>query len=276
VSGYERHPDGQFTQHGVKEGFEKADLNKDDVVTKDEYLEAWKDANVTAADFDKGDLNKDGKMDMAETLKFQSQELQEAVEAAKKATKAYLASADKNGDGKLDLEEKNLAVELKNKEEEKKHKEEMFKKTDTNKDGFHDLEEIKQEMILQSGYTAVHREDGEFQYFLPDSFLEGFHGADEDKNEVVTKDEFMKFYKHKDSEKDFHAADVDGDGTHTLNEMAKRIFESEEFKKLHTSAETDAKKLLKEADVDGDGKVSDSEFLAHLLLHQGGSAAGEL
>merc|ERR1712166_1444761 len=126
--------------------------------------------------------------------------------------------------------------------------------------GFHDLEEIKQEMILQSGYTAVHREDGEFQYFLPDSFLEGFHGADEDKNEVVTKDEFMKFYKHKDSEKDFHAADVDGDGTHTLNEMAKRIFESEDFKKL-----------LKEADVDGDGKVSDSEFLAHLLLHQGGS-----
>jgi Ca2+-binding EF-hand superfamily protein len=271
-SGFEKKTDGQFVEMGLKEGIKKADLNKDNVVTKEEYLKAWKDANVTAADFDKADLNKDGKTDLAEAEKYQSKHLMDTLKDAKQQAKAYMDSADKNGDGKLDLEEKNEAVELKSKADEEKHHKELFKSTDRNGDGFHDLDEIKSEMILQAGYTAVHNDkDGknEFQYFLPDHFLEGFRLADTNKDEVVTKEEFMKTYKdNKDAENHFKEADHDGDGKHTLNEMAAAIFESEEFKKLHQDADENSKKLLKEADEDGDGKVSDSEFFAYLLLAQ--------
>lgn len=273
LGGFDRHPDGHFIEYGVKDAFAVADVNKDSVVTKEEYLKAFEKS--TSEDFDRSDANKDGKTTLNEVMKHQSTILKDSLELAKKEAKEYVASADKNGDGKLNLKEKILAIDLKNEAVDKKHKEDLFKNGDTNGDGFHDQQEIKNELMRLAGYNMLKLKGKQhFKYYVPDVVLEGFQLADENKDDEVSRDEFVKVFDgHKDAFKDFDEHDHDGDGKHTLEEMATKIFSTDEFKKLHAEAETDSHKIMKEADANRDGRISDKEFLAHLLLVQDGEAA---
>jgi len=260
MAGFGSHGTG-FIEHGVEEAFKAADLNDDGEVTKEEYLKAWK--NATKEDFDRSDTNKDGKTNLAEAMAFQSVHLADTLKLAKEEAKKHIAAADRNGDGKLNLSEKNHAVHLINSNQ-------LFKASDTNGDGFHDQEEIKSEMIRQAGYTAVidgrRKDKAEFKYFLPDTFLAGFRHADANEDEVVTQEEFLKAYKdHNLTAKDFNDHDHDGDGVHSLNEMAQKVHESDDYKKLQKDAEEKSLQLIRDADKDGDGKISAKEFADHLL-----------
>jgi Ca2+-binding EF-hand superfamily protein len=253
---------GHFIEHGVEEAFKAADTNGDGVVTKQEYLQTWN--NATAADFDRSDENKDGRTTLEEASAHQSVHLVDTLKLAEEEAQKHIAAADQNGDGKLNLAEKNHAVHLANSDK-------MFQASDTNKDGFHDRAEVRSEMIRQAGYTAVvdgrkGKGDEEFQYFLPDAFIAGFRHADADADEVVTEEEFLKAYKdHEPTAADFKEHDTDGDGVHSLTEMAIKIRNSKEWKKVHENAEVKASQLIKDADKDGDGKISAREFADHLL-----------
>jgi len=263
VAGFVKHAGGHFIEHGVEEAFKAADLNGDGDVTKEEYLKAWE--NATAADFERSDVNKDGKTNLAEASKFQSEHLLDTLKLAKEEAKKHIAAADKNGDGQLNLTEKNHAVHLTNSDL-------LFKASDTNSDGFHDQAEIQSEMIRQAGYTAVidgRRKDAEeFKYYLPDSFISGFRHADANNDEIVTQEEFLKAYEeHNLTAKDFKDHDHDGDGVHSLTELAQKILETDEYKKLHKDAEEKSKQLIRDADKDGDGKISAKEFADHLLAN---------
>ena len=245
--------------------------NHDNVVTKDEYMKAYD--NSTEADFKRADENGDGKTTLEEAMRHESMNLKETLKIAKEDSRKYVAESDKNGDGKLNLEEKNHAVHLRNEAAKHDYNANLFKMSDTNGDGFHDLEEIKQEIIRQHGYTklAVDGQD-HLHYYLPDSLIAGFTHADANNDKVVTEVEFLKAYKdHAQTSEHFKEADHNGDGKHTLEEMAKKIFDSDEFKKLQDEADENSKKLIKQADSNGDGKVSNKEFLAHLLLVQEGN-----
>lgn len=272
LAGFERREDGQFIEHGVEDAFTAADLNKDSEVTLEEYLKAY--TNATKEDFALTDANADGKTTLDEVIKHQSARLVDTLRLARDEAKKYVAEADRDGDGRLDLAEKNNAVE-------RRRSREMFAQGDTNGDGFHDAQEIKHEIIRQAGYTILKRTldgRGTFHYFVPTSLVDGFRHADTNADEEVTEEEFMKAYASRDRSKqqtvqNFKSGDHDGDGRHTLDEMAKQIFASEEFKKLHEEAEHSSKKLLQQADKDGDGRVSDAEFLAHLLLIKDGNSS---
>merc|ERR1712070_848947 len=184
----------------------------DNVVSKAEYLKAYK--NATAEDFKRSDANGDGYTTLKEAMNHQSKSLTETLKLAMDEANQYVRESDKNADGKLDLEEKNDAVHRPNKIAQKEHHEELFKLSDTNGDGFH---------------------------------------AEADNNQVVTEQEFLKAHKdHAQASQHFKEADHNGDGEHTLDEMAKSIFESEAFKKLHAEAEEQSKRLIKQADSNGD------------------------
>jgi Ca2+-binding EF-hand superfamily protein len=261
VAGFVSHKDGGFIENGVEHAFNAADLDGDGEVSKEEYLKAWK--NATEADFDRSDTNKDGRTTLEETMKHQSSFLADTEKLARIEAKHHIDLADKDGNSKLNLGEKNLAVSL-------AHNAKLFQAHDTNGDGFHDKDEIRSEMIRQAGYTAVvdGRKAGseEFRYFLPDSFIEGFRRADTDKNEVVTEKEFLEAYKeHQLTSEDFKKHDHDGDGTHSLHELASKIIDSEGYKKLQEDAEAQSLKFISEADKDSDGKVSAQEFVDHLV-----------
>lgn len=277
MAGFDKQPDGQFIEAGVKDAFRSADTNNDNVVSKAEYLKAYK--NATAEDFKRSDANGDGYTTLKEAMNHQSKSLTETLKLAMDEANQYVRESDKNADGKLDLEEKNDAVHRRNKIAQKEHHEELFKLSDTNGDGFHDEDEIKHVIIRQSGYTKLAAVgDDQLHYFLPEAMLHGFRHADADNNQVVTEQEFLKAYKdHAQASQHFKEADHNGDGEHTLDEMAKSIFESEAFKKLHAEAEEQSKRLIKQADSNGDGKVSNKEFLAHiLLLEEGNNTSREL
>jgi len=261
VGGFKKSKDGRFVETGFEDAFHAADLDGDGSVTRAEFLKAW--PNATAAHFVRGDANKDGKTTLAEVMAYQSEHLKETYREAQKEAERHIKAADANGDGRLDLKEKNRAVSMSTRDSH-------FRSTDMDGDGFHTQGEIMEEIVRSAGYSPL--VDGknappkgklEQRFYLPTDFLQAFLAADKNGDEVVTKDEFLAAFG-KDKEIEFEEHDTDGDGRHSLDEQAQKIFESEAFKKLHVDAEKLSARHIKDADKDGDGKISKAEFNNHV------------
>ena len=253
--GFHRENSGQFIEMGVAEAFKAADENKDGVITRAEYEKAWpsEDQKVLREMLALLDTNHDGKTSLEEAKQFQSEHLQEAIMNSRQEARRRIKLADKDGDGKLSPKEKHVL-----------EREKAFEAGDQDGDGYHSKEEIEFEILHHSNYSPV-LHSGKLMYHLPTEFLEGFSAADTNRDEKVSLQEFLSFFQEK-TEMDFKAEDTNGDGYHSLNEMAKQIFSSKEYKDATAYAKKTAAMHINDADKDGDGLLSKHEFNAHIEL----------
>jgi len=261
VDGFSRRKNGHFIEMTVEKSFKEADTNGDGLISKEEHKKAW--PNVKSPHFESTDTDGDGKLSLEEALSYQSEHVVKSEQRAAVVASETLTQADRNGDGKLSLSEKNYAMQI-------RHRDHTFKDGDSDGDGFHTKAEIEATLMQLNGYAPVvdgrEGKNARLMYFLPQGFLDGFTGADTNKDEKVSQEEYLAYFKDKTID-DFHTSDTDGDGFHSLTELAEHIHHSKEHKKLHAHVEKEATDILKKADKDGDDRISATEFNTHIYKH---------
>jgi Ca2+-binding EF-hand superfamily protein len=121
-----------------------------------------------------------------------------------------------------------------------------FADGDTNGDGFHDSNEIQASILAQAKVGLI----------------DGFHTADKNLDGVVTEEEYLTLLPNKTAA-DFAKADTNSDGKHTLEEQTEFYLSSDMYKVQVEQAEKTAAEILKRDDANGDGKLSEEEFIKH-------------
>ena len=132
--------------------------------------------------------------------------------------------------------------------------EESFKSTDLNGDNQHCQNEIIQVMMAARGFEK-HPKKG---IFVETVVLDGFSHADTNQDGVVTLKEFLENGLGQTKE-DFVAADIDGDGRHTIEEQITAE-SAAKIAKAFVAAKQQASQYLKRADQNGDGCISHQEY----------------
>lgn len=133
----------------------------------------------------------------------------------------------------------------------------IFKEFDTDKSGYLEVGEVKQALDKLSGNFNITPTDDEVKVIISE--------IDTDGDNKLNMAEFNKLYDQiltsgNEIKEQFNFFDKNGDGSVSKAELKKALKDLNE-----KMSKSDLKRMIKDADVDGDGEISFEEFQKMLV-----------